>query len=246
MVANLLDHLEAMFAGEYATQRVEIQNADRLTLAHLDQVVSVDLFKSGKVNIGGTNCPLKEEISQHVEEFRKDSKYFDKRLKGTSAARVATPEEAILKEIRKELFDFLPEHDRQALIAVFQVALSGLDLVDYSPVVMPVGRVYEGFLGELVVRTGMCTRTILQDPTYSLTSAFDTREAKSLKAKVSTHEAKMDSAKLRLKEFRHIQLHSQSSQFVQYKTREEAIRFAERVLRDMQALFDYFRKHFVV
>ena len=43
-------------------------------------------------------------------------------------------------------------------------------------------------------------------------SWFATREAKALKAKVSTHEAKMDSAELRLKEFRHIQLHSQSSQ----------------------------------
>lgn len=240
-MTDVLDHLESMYGGEYNAQRVEIKNARRLTLEHMGQAVMIDLFTTGRVSVAGTDCPLKDEINKHVEGFRKDPNYFKK----PAAAKAPTPEEAILNKIKKELFQLLPEHDRQALIAAYQVMLSGLDLVDYSPAVMPVGRVYEGFLGEIVVRTGMCTRTILQEPGYSLTNAFDTKEAKSLKAKVSTHEAKIDSAKQRLKEFRHIQLHSQSSQFVQCKTREEALRFADRVLGDMQALFDYFRKYFV-
>jgi hypothetical protein len=239
-MADILDYLESMFAGQYAAQRVDIKNAKRLSFGHMGQVVSVDLFSTGNVTVGGTDCALKEEIKKHVDGFRQDPNYF----KRAAPAQAITPEGAILKEISKELFDFLPEHDRRALLAAYQVILSGIDLVDYSPAVMPVGRVYEGFLGELVVKVGLCTKTILQDPMYNLTSAFDTKEARSLKAKVSTHEAKMDSAKQRLKEFRHIQLHSQSSQFVQYKTREEAVRFAERVLGDMQALFDYFRKYF--
>jgi hypothetical protein len=242
---DLLDHLESMYSGKYTLQRVDIQDAKRLTVGHLDQMVTVDLFTSGTPKVGGTNCSLKEEIKKHVEEFRKDPKYFDKSLKEVGVPAAVTPEDAIAKIINKELFDFLPAHDRQALIASYQVLLAGIDLVDYSPVVMPIGRVYEGFLGELVVKTGMCTKTLLQDPTYNLSSAFDTREAKALRAKVTTHEAKMDSAKQRLKEFRHIQLHSQSSQFVQHRTREDARRFVERVLGDMQALFDYFKKYFI-
>lgn len=47
----------------------------------------------------------------------------------------------------------------------------------------------------------------------------------------------MESAKQRLTEFRHIQLHNQSSQLVPYRTADEARRFVERVLGDMQALF---------
>lgn len=239
-MADLLDHLEAAFGGEYNIQRSEIQSATRLSLRHMGQTVTVDLFTTGSITVGGPECPLKDEINKRVEGFRKDPSYFKK-----PASKAPTPEEAILTKIRKDLFELLPSHDREALIAAYQVMLSNLDLIDYSPVVMPVGRVYEGFLGEIVVRTGMCTRVILHEPGYSLTSAFDTKEAKSLKAKIPTHEAKMESAKQRLKEFRHIQLHSQSSQFVQCKTREEALRFAERVLGDMQALFDYFKKYFV-
>jgi hypothetical protein len=245
-MGDFLNHLEAIYGGRYALQRVEIQNARRLSVAHLDQTVTIDLFESGKVNVGGTNSPLKEEVKKHLEEFRKDPMYFEKQLLAPAAAVAITPEQAIAKIIKQELLLFLPAHDRQALIAAYQVILADLALADYSPAVMPVGRVYEGFLGELVVRTGMCTKTLVQDPTYNLTSAFDTREAKTIKARVSTHEAKMDSAKQRLKEFRHIQLHSQSSQFVQHKTRDDARRFIERVLGDMQALFDYFKDYFVV
>ena len=123
--------------------------------------------------------------------------------------------------------------------------LSDLKLVDFSPVIMPVGKVYEGFLGELVVKLGMCTRTALQDPKYNIMYSFDSKDAKALMAKVSTHQAKLESAKQRLKEFRHIQLHSQSSQFVQCGTAKEAQTFIERVMNDMQALFDYFKKYFV-
>jgi hypothetical protein len=173
-MADLLEHLEAIYGGRYEMQRVDIQDAKRLTLAHLDQVVSIDLFKSGRTNIGGTNCPLKDEIKKHVDEFRKDPKYFDKALQAVGAAPVS-PQEAITKIITKELFDFLPNHDRQALIASYQIILADIALVDYSPSVMPVGRVYEGFLGELVVRTGMCTRILLQDPTYNLLNAFETQ-----------------------------------------------------------------------
>ena len=77
-MADILDHLESMFGGEYKAQRVEIQNARRLTLGHMGQVVSSDLFATGTVNVAGTDCPLKDEINKHVEGFRKDPNYFKK------------------------------------------------------------------------------------------------------------------------------------------------------------------------
>jgi hypothetical protein len=244
-MSTVHDHIEALYAGQYEIEHTEIQNAERLGLRHLDQIVTIDLFDSRKIVVGGTNCPLKDEIKAHVDAFRKDPTYFKKLPQATASAVVATPEQAILQHINNELLGFLPEHDRLALIASYQILLSGLELVDYSPAIMPVGRVYEGFLGELLVGLGMVTKTTLQDPKYNLMFAFDSADAKTLKSKIPTHEAKLESAKQRLKEFRHIQLHSQSSQFVQCKTRAEAFRFVERVLGDMQALFDYFKKYFV-
>lgn len=244
-MSDLHDHIEALYTAKYQVERSEIQYGKRLSLKHMDQVVTVDVFNSGKPVVGGTNCPLKEEVKSHVDGYRKDPKYFAKLSASTGVAEIISPEAAILQKISKELFDFLPAHDRRALFAAYQVLLSDLDLVDYSPAIMPVGRVYEGFLGEILVRIGMCTRTALQDPKYNHMFTFDSREAKMLTAKVTTHEAKLESAKQRLKEFRHIQLHSQSSQFVQYLKREDAFKFVERVLGDMQALFDYFKNYFV-
>lgn len=46
-MTDVLDHLESMFGGEYDVQRVEIQNARRLTLGHMGQIVAIDLFTTG-------------------------------------------------------------------------------------------------------------------------------------------------------------------------------------------------------
>ncbi len=244
-MVELLNKLELYFQGQYEVDRTEIQHGKRLTLKHLDQVVHVDLFSTGKVHVSGKDSTLKAQVGELVEGFRQDTHFFDKLQVKAGEAILITPEEAILQHVTKELFGFLPAHDRQALIAAFQILLSNIKLEDYSPVSMPVGRAYEGFLGEVFIKIGICTRPRLEDAKYNLMYALDSAEAKFLKAKVSTHEAKLEAAKQRLREFRHIQLHSQSSQFVQCRTRDEVRRFTERVLGDMQGLYDYFKNYFV-
>ncbi len=243
-MADLLEKLEAHFQGEYEISRSEIQYGKRLSIRHMEQVVHVDVFQTGTTNVTGKDSALRQEVERLLEGFRTDPYFFEK-LVGAAEAEPLTPEKAIGRHISKELFGFLPEHDQRALIAAFQVLLSGLNLDDFSPAIMPVGRVYEGFLGELVVRLGICTRTTLQNPTYNFMYSFDSKDAKVLMEKVPTHKVMLESAKQRLKEFRHIQLHSQSSVFVECRTREDAQKFIERVLNDMQALFNYFKKYFV-
>ena len=241
---KLLNGLEEHFSGRYEIARSEIKHAQRLTLSHLDQTVNVDLFTSGKVVVGGKDSPLKTEVQELVENFRKDPEYFSK-LKGkVGVAKALEPQEAILQHVSQELFTFLPDHDRRALIATYQILLSDLKLDDYSPVIMPVGRVYEGFIAKMLVRLGVCTQTAVQDVNFRFEQALYTPDAKKFKTKAPTHEPKLDAMKQRLKEFRHIQLHSMSSEFVQCTQHEEAKRFIERILGDIQSFFDYFEKHF--
>src|SRR5262249_1261742 len=101
---DLLDQLEFVYGGQYTLERTDIQDAKRLTVSHLDQAVSIDLFKSGRPSVGGTNCPLKDEIKKHVEGFRKDPKYFEKLRAVLPSAAAITPEGAILQNIKRELF----------------------------------------------------------------------------------------------------------------------------------------------
>jgi hypothetical protein len=151
-MVDLLDNLEVHFQGQYEICRSEVQYGKRLTIRHMENVVNVDLFQTGKAHVSGKNSTLKEEVGKLVEGFRKDPHFFEKRAEGAAEVRALTPEEVVLQHVTKELFDFLPPHDQRALLASCQVLLSDLNLVDYSPVIMPVGRAYEGFLGELVIR----------------------------------------------------------------------------------------------
>lgn len=243
-MSELLHELEQYFRGKVELERSEIQHARRLTLKHLDQAVNIDHFASGTVYVGGKEGTLKEEVQGLIDNFRKDPDFFSK-LKGPTAKAIAIkPEDRILQTISKELFAFLPEHDTRALIAAYQILLSDLNLVDYSPVIMPVGRLYEGFFAKTLVTLGICTKTAVQDSTFSFYNALESADAKKFKAKAPTHQAQLEAMKQRLKEFRHIQLHSMSSEFIQCGNHEEASRFIERVLRDTQSFFDYFKKYF--
>jgi len=86
----------------------------------------------------------------------------------------------------------------------------------------------------------VAARTPEQDIVINITA-----DAKSFCNKASTHSSKLDAAKQRLKEFRHNQLRSLSSQLVQCTSVRDDRRFAERVLNDMQDFFNYFDQYFV-
>jgi len=81
--------------------------------------------------------------------------------------------ESKAKEILgRELFDFLPAHDRRAYVSAIMVLEIGLPLMEMCPVIMPVGRVFEGFTGKILLKLGLITSVKLQDPKYSFGAAF--------------------------------------------------------------------------
>ena len=237
----LIDDFENHLARQYNTVRSSIQDAERLSVTHLDQRVTIDFFTTGKIKSSGKACPVKEKVDEVIARVKEDPGFF---ASVSTANSSLTPKEAILKVITWGLYGFLPEHDRDALLAAYQLILAGIALPDFSPVTMPVSRVYEGFLARLLVRLGLCTQIVLETPNFKFEAVFDSNDAKSFRGRVATHGGELDAAKQRLKEFRHLQLHSQSSQFLRFKTLDEARRFVERVLNDMQSFFDYFNKYF--
>ncbi len=68
--------------------------------------------------------------------------------------------------IEQSMFDFLEKHDQDTLIAgamLFQAAQAlNLSMPDYSPLVMPFARAYEGFLIKLFIHIGWIETAIIQ------------------------------------------------------------------------------------
>jgi hypothetical protein len=245
-MSNPLDKFEKYFEPKYATSRSTITNAERLTLSHAGQKVHIDCFpSSGKLRVSGSEGSLKDEVNHIVESFRSDPQFFQKQTIGSGQANPISPEQEILEVINRDLYDFLPDHDRNALLAAYEVLRQCPSLPDFSPVTMPVARVYEGFLAKVLVHVGICTQTTVEDANFNFHSAFDSKDAKKFCEKLSTHQTKLEGMRQRLKEYRHIHLHSQSSKFDQYNSAEKAKGFAKRVLGDMQAYYDYWEDYFV-
>lgn len=115
---------------------------------------------------------------------------------------------------------------------------------DHAPVIMPVGRSFEGFVCKLLARVGLVTGVAIADQNFNLGQVWDSAAAKAFKAQVNTHEAMLDGLKVRLREHRHVRLHSQASKYVQC-SREDAVRFVDRVLDDISEYYRYFKPYFV-
>ncbi|HLI34119.1 MAG TPA: hypothetical protein VKW70_03670 [Terriglobia bacterium] len=244
---NPIDEFEKYFAPNYQVTRKSIQDGERLTLSHLDQRVHIDYFpSSGKLWVSGSKGSLKDKVNDIVNSFRSDPQFFQKQTIGSGQANPISLEQEILEVISSELYNFLPEHDRKAMLAAYQVLRECPSLPDFSPVTMPVARVYEGFLAKVLVHVGICTQTTVEDANFNFHNAFGSKDAKKFCDKLTTHQTKLEAMKQRLKEYRHTHLHSQSSKFDQCNSAQKAKRFAKRVLDDMQAYYDYWKNHFVL
>jgi len=161
-----------------------------------------------------------------------------------SPAAVERGDAAARELLGRELYDFLPAHDRRALVASLVLIDLGLPLPEIAPIVMPIGRVFEGFVGKVLLKLGIVTEVAVSDPQFTFMDAFDSKDAKVFRGRATTHGAMLDGLKQRLKEHRHIRAHSQASKWVQGSI-EDAQRFLHRVVDDMKEYYKYFRDHFV-
>lgn len=238
----LIDNFADFFGKTSTVERQKMGSGERLTIVRLNYRVHVDFYTNGNVRACGRNCGLKASVDALIVALHEDERLFEK---PEELARITRADITLKKLVSPELYAYFPDHDRDAMEAALEILGSQLELPDYSPVKMPIARAYEGFLARLYVSLGISTAEEVRSKDFKFTDPGKLDTGKKLYAKVPTHEAKMKGAHQRLQEFRHIQLHSQASEFVQSKSREEARKFVESVLANTQDYFDYFKKYFI-
>jgi len=72
---------------------------------------------------------------------------------------------------------------------------------------------------------------------------LDSGDSKKFKQKEHTHETYLDGLKQRLKEHRHVRMHSQAAKLIHAK-HEDALRYISRVSDDMKEYYRYFKDFF--
>lgn len=113
---------------------------------------------------------LDEKLSQSIAD--RATRYIPEESRDTALAQMSQPDaEAnvvtwLIEQLEQKAYEFLYPHDRETLlsgVALLQAVKStNLKLADYSVLVMPFSRAYEGFLVKLFIHIGLASEAEIE------------------------------------------------------------------------------------
>ena len=136
-----------------------------------------------------------------------------------------------------DAYAFLPEHDRVSVVSAYCLLERCPELPEYSAVVMPIARAYEGFLRELCLKEGLATAEELANPSFALGTVFDAGRpaTKAFKKRGRRHKGMLDTLKGDLQFSRHFLMHSDPAAASRVESLEEARKHIVRLSQTMKA-----------
>ncbi len=141
-------------------------------------------------------------------------------------------------------FDFLEEHDKKYLVASECLVLAKLNLPEFSPVVMPAAKAFEGFTKKLVVKIGLFPNNHFstKDANFGILCDKKHGNRNNLVAKEKYAGSYLDKLANTLDMSRNFMMHSDDSQVTKVNTHEEAIEKQKEICKNIEELFEYFNK----
>ena len=173
---------------------------------------------------------LDQKLSQSIAD--RATRYIPEESRLAALDRMSQPEaetEALtwlIEQLGQDTYDFLYPHDRETLLsgaALLQaVKAIKLKLPDYSVLVMPFARAYEGFLVKLFVHIGLADATKIERNVQAIQVGRWLDELAELIADPYRHGHIVDDLKTAWAGSRHLTMHSDPARQVKMSTFEEA------------------------
>ena len=141
-------------------------------------------------------------------------------------------------------FDFLEEYDKKYLIASECLALAKIDLPEFSPIVMPAAKAFEGFAKKVVLKIGLFPPNHFQTKGAGFSILSDLKHPNRLGLIIKEKYAGsfLDKLKNDLDMVRNFMMHSDDSDVTKVNTYDEAINKQKEICKNIEELFGYFNK----
>jgi len=181
----------------------------------------------------------KEVIVRFISSNEKSLEVFAKRFT-PELLELATTQ---VKEILGDVYDFLEPHDQKWFIASKCLCMAQVPLPEFSPLVMPASKSFEGFAKKLLVSIGLFDKdhfktknasfSYLNDPAHPKRKAICDREKHA-----DTYLRKLHVC---LDTNRNFMMHSDESTITKINSQEEAEEKLRTIFKDTREIFDYFK-----
>jgi len=226
------------------------RNNSSLTLT---QYVNGTLLLQGKTEdkLLDDNCDLIERIASPSEKdvVARFISSDEKNLQIFAAK--YTPELIVLAEgnVKKKIgdvYDYLEPYDRKWFVASECLCLTKIPLPEFSPLVMPASKAFEGFAKKLLVGIGLFEAAYFKTEDANFSALYDKRnpKRKSICDKEKHADTMLEKINVCVKTNRHFMMHSDESKITKVDSPEEAEQKVNTIFKDTKEIFDYFNDLF--
>lgn len=133
--------------------------------------VVITQYHTHKLRVQGRASPLFDEVCLHLDNLLtqsaadKATRFIPEEQSSITLAEMNRPEaeteawDWLIQHLSKDILDFVDEHDKNTLVSgamlLNAVKKINLPLLDYSTLIMPFARAYEGFLVKVFIHIGL-------------------------------------------------------------------------------------------
>lgn len=241
------------------TSEIEIENKPKTNIQYKAKLrrnsssLTITQFSNGTLMLQGKDDVLHHNVCDLIDKIANPSeKEVTARFLSGDEKSLAvftakyTPELTEKAEINVKAklgltCDFLEPYDKKYFVAAESLLIANIPLPEFSPIVMPASKGFEGLAMKLMHEIGLCPSG------YSDFSILSDRQ-NSTRRQVCLKETHCDTflsdLGLAIKKYRHFMMHSDSSNVTKVDTYEEAADKLNEICKESKKFFEYFNKVF--
>jgi len=184
----------------------------------------------------------KEVIARFISSDEKNLEFF---------AAKYTPELIDMAEgnVKKKIgavYAYLEPYDKKWFVASECLCLTKIPLPEFSPLVMPASKAFEGFAKKLVIDIGLFESDYFRTKNANFSPLYDNNnpKRKSICDKEKHADTMLEKIGVCVKTNRHFMMHSNESKITKVNSPEEAEEKVGTIFKDTKEIFDYFNDLF--
>ena len=211
--------------------------------------VTVSQFSNGTLLVQGRASALWDEVCTAIEEtltpaineiasrfVSASEEEADRYAKLVSPALVSEADQ-VGQDALVGAWGFLAKQDQKYLTAALCLLNSGIALPEYSCVVMPASKAFEGYIKKLLLRLRLITKRNLSDNSFTIGTALDSTSwipTRNFVKRQKDNKAIISMLKVELAISRHFLMHSDDSSLSKIDNPSQARKAIERICENIR------------
>ena len=259
MLQDIRDEIKEILSkiggNVYIVDNPHSSTAYRAKITRDSLSITLTQYNNGTLFLQGKTDQIFDEVCDHVEKIANptegsviarfissDEKCLQIFADRYSPQLIDSAEESVRKKTG-DVFEYLEVYDKKWFVASECLCLTKIPLPEFSPLVMPASKAFEGFAKKLLVDIGLFEKNHFTTKKASFSNLNDPNnpKRKDICDKEKYAETMLKKISLCLDMNRNFMMHSDSSQITKIDNYESAEKKVNGIFSDVNELFEYFR-----